>query len=331
MLCRTVKELRELVCLSRLDYHQPDNLEYSSSDSDDMCLLSPSLLPGCETERRLNQFINEGPSSSFTGTRTAPDKTVHSASSSTKKRSFKSTTSISKNPLSSVNSPVMKPLPATKASFNACKPLPNITNSLHQLDEMFQYVDMSTVQSLLMEAHQTVGKLSDFSRSVKNFVLFAHFWMSEMPGTDRAALMNMEYRILIDNLESIFVANCEVNAGHVRALAGFVFHEYPRHLLSSCGPHLVLNYIDTLTLSQHDETFRQLLSNIHCSTKNREQTEFLLGLRAFAVTSILSAFVNFYCNLMEIKVSSEDTSAECPLNLTLKTFYSQQRLFMAIQ
>jgi hypothetical protein len=349
MLCRNLKELRELICLSRLDYNRDEDI-LDTSDSDD-----PSVSPKFQAEygsdirpqshRCRNHYSGnmETPDSgidqgtSFGSSCSEVDESLNSRGSSMHWRHLGkghgSRSSTSSCRVSNVL-PSLRPL----TPIRAASPLPDASNRCSPLEFefMFNSIDTGIVSDWLQEANDVVAKLSNWNKVSENFVSFAHFWLSQISGSDRLSLIRLEYGILLDQLAAAFPSEFPVKSHHIRALAEAVFHEFPRRILSTGGIHLVLSHLDILMLSQRDSQFCKLLSDIHCSTNCRQHTEIVLAMRAFAITSMLSAFVNFYCKLhdsqevictMDMFDDNNCTSADVDDRKVL----DQQRIFLAIR
>jgi hypothetical protein len=347
MLCRNLRELRELICLSRLDYNQDDDCS-GTSDSDEMWPISPRFQADHGSGRRSrSEYCVNDHSTSVGSSFSELDESVGTNGISVCQR-YLSTGHSTQSSSSSYRScnvlPSLQPLTPISANVQqlgvkiAASPLPAVSTgcSPHDFEVMLNNIDTGVVSDWLQEANDGVAKLSDWNKISENFVSFAHFWLSKISGSDRLALIRLEYGILIERLTAAFRADFPVKSHQIRALVEAVFHEFPRRILSTGGVHLVLRHLDILTLSHRDSEFCKLLSDIHCSTSCRQHTEIVLAMRAFAISSMLSAFVNFYCKLHDSSEVSHttdmfDDNNDSSVNVDERKVLDQQRIVLAIR
>lgn len=319
MLCRNLRELRELICQSRLDYHKSDS-DSDLTDCDSPSAISPRTDLYGEDSRR-NGYCMRSPdsgvdrSTSRCSSLSDVDRGVTSITKATKLSTLKHVKHVDH-----VAKPSHKVLPPVHSdSVN------------HRFDDVLDAIDIGVVATWLEESNKTVDFLTSWTRNVCHFISFAHFWLSDISGVDRSNLIQFEYGILLDQLSAGFSSNVSIGSSEVRVLTEAIFHEYPRRLLSSAGTHLVIEYLDILTASQHDEKFKHMLSRVHCSTGCRQHTEIVLAIRAFAITNLLSAFVNFYRKLAgsgtaaRLYTTVDDERGEVSFSI------SQQRMFAAVR
>ncbi|CAC5402293.1 unnamed protein product [Mytilus coruscus] len=168
-------------------------------------------------------------------------------------------------------------------------------------DNMMCYMDATVVSAWLTRANESVEKLSSFCNIGDNFVRFAHFWLSDFPGVEKQEIFELENGILTEELSFAFTVGREqrkINYRDVLDLSKAVFREYPSRLLSSKGSHIFLDYLGVLT-SGKKEDYKKMLSDVKCSTRNKQYAQWLLAIRSFAIVSCWSAIVNFYRNLID--------------------------------
>lgn len=167
-------------------------------------------------------------------------------------------------------------------------------------DTMLNYMDATVVSGWLTRANKNVSEVAVYIAEDDNFVQFAHFWLSEFPDTQKREIFELEIEILREELGFAFAVGRDegkVSQRDISNLIGAIFREYPVKLLSARGGFLFLDYLDTVT-SGRTQKYKQLLSDVKCSTKNRQFAQWLLATRSFALVSMWCAIVNFYRNLL---------------------------------
>jgi len=166
-------------------------------------------------------------------------------------------------------------------------------------DEMLTYMDATIVASWLTRSNNSIHDMSAFCLKGDNFVKLAHFWLNDFPDIQKRDIFSMEHEFLLDELNLAFAVGREsgtVSRKDLLSLCGAVFKEYPAKLLGAKGPHLFLNYLDIFTSEKHAE-YRTLLSDVKCSTTNRQYVQWILATRSFALLNVWTSIINFYRNL----------------------------------
>jgi len=277
MLCRDMRELRELVCQSRLHYHGSD---YSDIDSDDFSDTLAMGDTGQEPQSRslvsadLPYTPDSGLASSLRQCCSVSDSEATEAAAANSAKSH-------------TDPPCVK------------KTSENVRCTTEDFAMIFDSINHKLIARWLQDVNGVISQLSDWCHCGDNFVAFGHFWLSEFPGVERNSLIRMEHDIFTDRLASVFPPTSKTRLCRVSALAGAVLHEFPRRLLSVEGPCLVLHWLDVLTSPKRCEQFRKMFSSVHCSTTCHQHSEIVLSLRAFALVSLVSALVDFYQKLID--------------------------------
>jgi len=284
-----MSELRELICQSRLDYRGSD---YSDVDSDDVADVGSS--GDADQKLQPDQFGSADQCSTAT-----PDSGL--ANSLPRYGSTSDSDATENMPVNSARGhgalscqsklPTNSSLAATVSETFCC--------TTKDFAMIFDTLNRNLVARWLEDANAVIAQLSHWCLCDDNFVAFGHFWLSEFPAVERNSLIRMEQEIFVDRLASAFQPESEIRLFHVTALSEAVLHEFPRRLLSVEGPRLVLQWLDVLTSPKHCEQFRKTLSSIRCSTTCHQHSEIVLSLRAFALVSLVSAFVDFYQKLID--------------------------------
>lgn len=279
-----MRELRELICQSRLDYYPSDHSDFEDDGlSDSGAMGDMQMLQSCSKSADFFSATtpDSGLASSFRQCLNTSDSDCSKkASTNTKSSTVFSRSKAPTNPSASVDSP-------------------RIHCTTEDFAMIFDSIDRNIVARWLEDSNAVIAQLSHWCHCHDNFVAFGHFWLSKLPGIERNSLIRMEHDIFVDRLSSIFLASSNIRLHHVTALAGAVLHEFPRRLLSLNGPRLVLHWFDVLTSTKRCEQFRKMFASVHCSTTRHQHSEIVLSLRAFALVSLVSAFVDFYQKLLD--------------------------------
>jgi len=276
-----MRELRELICQSRLDYRGSD---CSDVDTDDF---SDNGAFGDAGQKPQPQHFRSDDQLTCT---TTPDSGL--ASSLPHCGSTSDSDAVESTPANSARG-------HRALSSESRLPTKTFCCTTEDFAMIFDSINHSLVARWLEDANAVIAQLSNWCHCDENFVAFGHFWLSEFPAIERNSLIRMEHEIFVDRLAAAFQPASDIRLCHVTALAGAVLHEFPRRLLSTEGPRLVLHWLDVLTSPKRCEQFRKTFSSIHCSTTCHQHSEIVLSLRAFALVSLVSAFVSFYQKLID--------------------------------
>ena len=195
-------------------------------------------------------------------------------------------------------------------------------------DEMLRYLDATVVGECLQTANESVQNLAHWIHHKDNYVQFAHFWLRDFSDVRKREILQLEHSIILDHLELSFASGKEAGKVNHRDLVDFlsaIFREYPARMLSSKGSHMFLDYLDILT-SERTKSYKTLLSDVKCSTRNRQYAQLVLAARCFALVSVWNAVLNFYRTLVRdvrpVTASLPDMSKLRPSN---------QRMYLAVR
>ncbi|XP_071954565.1 uncharacterized protein [Antedon mediterranea] len=321
---RSVKDLRELVCVSRLTIRESDD-EYSDDESlvrpfSSMSILSDGTTTLRENSAKVNHAIN-------TTIVPKPPSTAKQTKHKFKKAEIQFSGKVSGSKQNESNHTndfklAKKPLPPVQSSLSRsinsdeARPLSSTGN----FDNVLEYMDESCVESFLKRANQLVNELSSWCHNNYNFVHFANFWLQKIPDRQKLDLYKLEIGIINDELRFAFQVGIEqqkVKLTDLRKLVSAVVREYPTRLCTLRGPYIFLDILDTLT-SDRTDAYKELLTDVKISTRNRKFAQWMLATRAFALLNIWTAAVNFYRRLISdsntditpIEEQSKDTAAQ---------------------
>ena len=281
---RSVKDLRELINISRLSFHGEEELFNGQFLEHNMFQDGGNLLL-CGKETRSNTCLNT-------------DKDIAGPERSLRNGRF-------------------KPLPAINSSQTAKKydKSENKTKQVTDVEIKYQkscqcilkHIDGAVVTSWLHSSNESAQRLSKWVSTKDFFARFAKFWLAEMDRQKQKDLVEMEVEIILDEIAFAVQdgIKCEkVSQQDVMSFFLLIMWEYPSKM---CGPQshmFMLNALVTLSSGRKDK-YRKLLSNVKFATKDPDQTHWILSVRAFALISIITALVNFYSSLMGHRLPNE--------------------------
>jgi len=208
---------------------------------------------------------------------------------------------------SSSNSPSPSPT-SLSSETGAVRPLSSTKNYQPlktNFDSLMSFFDATIVAEWLTRSNKTVSELSSWVLSGDTFIKFANFWLTSVSPNKRSDLVSLEYSIVMDELKFAFGVGLEGNEITEHDIVIFmnaVVWEYPKKFSpSQSGAHL-LNILMCLCCGRKDN-YRKLLSDVKCSTTNKQFVQFILATRAFAIVSIASGVVAFYKQIHSIQDS----------------------------
>ncbi|XP_050394308.1 uncharacterized protein LOC126812105 [Patella vulgata] len=305
---RGVRDLRDLICVSRLTYRDSDTEDFESDegeltpkDFDQLSLTSSGS--DTPTKKEEEPIRVASPDSGFLTTEspTEPKNKTPTGSKpgSKKKRRKKLQTYPTRHELQRTEPlPPVSSNPETMSRFSVREKL-NVANKKVNFDHMMCFMDASIVSGWLTRANDSVEHLAKFYNAEDNFVQFGHFWLSEFPDVQKQDIYELEFSILTEEIGlafSVGIESRQITNRDVLDLVSALYREYPAKLLSSKGSHMLLDYLDIMS-SERKDLYKKLLSDVRCSTKNRQYAQWLLAIRSFTLVNVWSAITNFYRNL----------------------------------
>ncbi|XP_063961988.1 uncharacterized protein LOC129269532 [Lytechinus pictus] len=343
---RSVKDLRELICVSRLSIRDDDDDDYDLSRPLSSLSIygerSAGLVNGngdylqrADVQRA--QGANESvfavprpPSSSKGGSRLKSGKRPQSAHS--KSLSEHSSFNFRKGsaPLPPVGG---SSRPGSNSSSGSDRPGSG-ESARSNFDHVLQYLTEASITEWLERTTQMLNELTDWCNNLDHFVDFAQFWLTEFPENQRLEIYKLEISIVADELIAAFgdaYVQGKVHPSDVSGIISAILQEYPNKLCSAQGGHVFLDILDTIT-SQKTQIYRRLLTDTRISTRNSTYAQSLLALRAFSLLSIWSSVVHFYRRVTDQATGAE--GGEKPLEKKSTGHgepVAQQRLFKSVQ
>ena len=290
---RSVKDLRELINVSRLSYRDDDEEEelYHSSSPESLQEFGDIPLEGAKPalpKRRNKDLVPlsskeksvSPPLSAGSSGRGSPLPPIGASSTASPSALERNSPAQSISAANRVISTRRKDLKTSKANF----------------DSMLLYMDSTVVGDWLTKANSLIKQLTSWLHDNDNFIQFAHFWLSEMPTSKQRELIEMEFSILMEEICFAFGAGLEgksVSRQDICAFARAVFWEYPERFHNSETMDFFLNILLCLC-SGRKNNYRALLSDVQCSTSNKQFVQLILATRAFAIVSICSGVLEFF-------------------------------------
>ena len=282
-----MRDLRELINVSRLSYRDDDEEDelYHSTSPESQQDFGDSSQPALP--KRRNKEL--APLSS-------KDKTVSPPLSSG------SSGRGSPLPPIGVTSPSSsgRTSPVTQQSLDGTRVISarkkDVKPSKPNFDLILLYMDSTVVGDWLTKANSSIKQLTSWLHYNDNFIQFAHFWMSEMPRSQQRELVEMEFSILMEEIYFAFGAGLQggsVSRQDVDTFARAVFWEYPEKFHSSETKDFFLKILLCLC-SGRKNNYRALLSDVQCSTSNKQFVQLILATRAFAVVNICTGVLEFF-------------------------------------
>ena len=297
-----MRDLRELINVSRLSYRDDDELDELCIESEEDFGVIPVEVSQPSLPKRSKDLAPlsldskkkpvSPPLSSGSSGRGSPLPPIGATSSPTSgSPSSSGRSSPAKLPQDGVTERVIS-ISARKKDVQRSKPT---------FDNILFYMDSTVVGDWLTKANDSIKQLTSWLHCDDNFIQFAHFWLSEMPRTKQRQLIEMEFSILLDELYFAFGAGLKggsVSRDDVGRFVGSVLWEYPEKFHNSETKDFFLNILLCLC-SGRKTNYRTLLSDVRCSTSTKEFVQLILATRAFAIANICSGALEFYKNTFQ--------------------------------
>lgn len=168
---------------------------------------------------------------------------------------------------------------------------------------MLVHLDVTFVSDWLQRANVTITDLQDWWVAGSNAMNFSHFWLEELADDKRGQLLELEYDLLREEIRLAFQAGMEsgrVSEANLSKLMRAVLREYP----SQFGGDGTA-FLDIVWGLSREKTveFKEVLSNVNCSTKNTQYAQWLLATRSFTLILMVSSITNFYRKLVDLPTS----------------------------
>ena len=301
---RAVKDLRELINVSRLSFRDEEgSLDHSHSSLPNLPNLE-SDLQRTSVEEEADRSVTKEHSPLRGSSRSAP---VHQGA-----RGHKATHKVTSSPVHSQLpvSTLVTPRPAL--DFNGLREGAVSRQATEgTAEDVVARIDKDYLKELLAQSNASVAALSLWWGDPVKACKFMHFWLKEIDEKKRLELLQMEYSIVREEVQALFavpLATGDVKVAHTHALLHAVLHEYPSVF---CGPKGRKSVIDVVCLlaSEKRDDFKRLLTDVHLSSRDKSAIESFLSLRSFGLVSIMHSVVCFFCKMAQLELPRDDAAA----------------------
>ncbi|KAK3703599.1 hypothetical protein QZH41_019148 [Actinostola sp. cb2023] len=322
---RSVRDLRELICMSRLSYHgeeddqNPDELNSNTVPKETKSDFSTKKV----SQKKVMSSVSppRTPGSSGRGSPLPPIGKSPLGSNDSSSSSLSSGRNSPLNPSGSdqgiARSSITRNYKPLKGNF----------------DSLLSFSDAAIIGEWLTRANKTVSELTSWFHSGDTFINFGNFWLNEVSPSKRSQLISMEYSIVMDELMFAFgvgLQGGELTEHDIVTFMNAVLWEYPQKFSASQSSAYFLNILMCLCCGRKDN-YRKLLSDVKCSTSNKQFVQFILATRAFAIVSLCSGVLQFYKQIHTLKDSSTDLPEACAPQGQEICEVAKQFAFQAIQ
>ena len=342
---RNVRDLRDIINISRLSIRDDDDIECKfSSDEDimdnehlsDYLATRPSSALGVASS--FKTFATVQTKSSLRNNRenieeeeivkrpsTVPHQKREPLNGITQRDKSNGRVTV---PLSK-NNPVKLQFPS---KFSPVPPIGrkvredlNRTKERKNFDYLFDYLDGTIVNKWLEDSNQSMQYLSQFVSTDRNFIKFAAFFLEEIKYEDYCNLLDLEFSIMVDRLKYGLHAGYNINLvkdEELLQLASSILPEYPEKLKNkSRGRKELLDVLVVISSSKTDR-YRELLKRTNCYTSNKNYIQWLLAIRAHGLISFLTGVVQFYHDVNALEPLSKASLVKCTNEMdNLYTFW----------
>ena len=297
-MARAVKDLRELINVSRLSFREEEHSYASLPDLE-------SGLQRTSLEEKVHDSVAKEHSPLRGSSRSAP---VHKGVQRHKAASSTTSSQVQPQGVSS-------------------QPPPHITLGLQSrsagggdwgkgatqgaVEDVVAHIDKDYLKELLVQSNTSVAALSLWWADPIRACKFMHFWLKEIDDRQRLEFLQMEYSIVREEVQALFavpLAVGEVKMAAVHSLLHSVLHEYPSAFCGAKGRKAVVDVIRVLASEKKDE-FKRLLTHVHLSSSNKPAIESILSLRSFGLVSMMYSVVCFFCKAAQLDLPGATAAA----------------------
>jgi hypothetical protein len=164
---------------------------------------------------------------------------------------------------------------------------------------MLQFTDATIINDYLERTFGVTESLSSWWNGENHSVQFMHFWLSDIKEEARVGLMHLEASIIKDQLALAFAVGMEsgdLSEDEITSFLKAILREYPRRLCTDKNArYKFLDILFVVCSPEKDHAYKELLTDVCCSTSNKQYSHWLLASRAFALISLCDAVVRFFC------------------------------------
>jgi len=315
---RSIKDLRELICVSRLSIRDDRGEDDDYDDSDQMF---SSSLNGHSTKSYMNQR-DVGSKSCVPG---------NNASENSNDRRIELVVGRPKSAVGGVRRPIsaaQKGIQSQNGSVSSKERTHAVrTSEDHFSDEsrkyvivnddkriemVLHYVDANVISDWLERCNHDLDIIVEWLKKGQNFIHFAFFLLSQFHSSKRKELIDMEVSFILSEFELAFkvgIRDKKLKMKDVRMLLQVVLNEYPTRLHGTKGSYLFLKMLLTFSCGKND-TFKHLLADVKLTTCKTQYIQWLLAMRAFCLVSLTNGIINFYKQLVNLETDGSNRASE---------------------
>lgn len=305
---RAVKDLRELINVSRLSFRDEEN-------SVDHSYSSRLHLPDLEGGLQRTGVAEEEAGRSFTKAHSFPRGTSRSAPVHQASRGHEAAHKVRSSSVhpQAVTAPQVAPSHYPPLDFQRPRGGGAVGSDTAggTAEEVVARIDKEYLKELLAQSSSSLTALSLWWADPVKACKFMHFWLKEIDEMKRLELLQMEYSIVREEVQALFavpLATGDVKVTNTHGLLHAVLHEYPSAFCGANGRKVVIDVICLLASEKRDE-FKKLLTDVHLSSKSKPAIESFLSLRSFGLVSMMHSIVCFFCKTAHLDLPRANVAA----------------------
>ena len=299
---RSVKDLRELICISRLSIRDESGEDDDYDDSDQIypslhghrsmkkkVVSKKSCIPGSnasdDSNDRRKELVVGRPRSAVGGVRrplSAAERGIYTQNGS-----------VSLNERAQTSGD----------HFSNDSRKYAISIDFENIEIALNYVDAHVISDWLGRCNHDLDLIVEWLKEGQNFIHFAFFLLNQFHSSKRKELIDMEVSFILSEFELAFkigIRDKKLKMKDVRILLQVVLSEYPARLLGTKGSYLLLKMLLTFSCGKND-TYKHLLADVKFATCKAQYIQWLLAMRAFCLVSLTNGIINFYKQLVSLE------------------------------
>jgi hypothetical protein len=159
------------------------------------------------------------------------------------------------------------------------------------------YFDPSILKNWLEMTSYRLDKLR--SLTTNQFINFSFFWLKQLDYEHKQSLFRMEFELFTEHLLLAFTPN-DIDSLQINQFARQILHDIDQQigLYSIQNDHNFIYHIDIFNRFKRDDQYRTLLANLPeeltINITNRLHLQWMLAIRAFGLSAICTAAVEFF-------------------------------------
>ena len=345
---RSVKDLRELICLSRLSIRQSES---SEDDDNDGCNLDDTItnqsVASPDTTSHFYDHIVQKKAPDISSAK--PGSSSYYGATPSKKRNNEIIVGRPKSAVGGVRRPILA------SERGACKEnadtydgkiendytlsscdmatVARISESCSDrrigsrkkkiydddlIQKILRYTDANVISGWLQRCNRELDEIVRWLKQGHNFIRFADFMLNQFHYAKRKDLIDMEVSFILNEFELAFkvgIRDKTFRIQDLRTLLQVVISEYPARLHGRKGSNILLNMLLTFSCGKN-EAYKKLLADVKFSTSNKQYIQWLLAMRAFGLISLSNGVIDFYKQLTGLENYGSNVESKEMLDCT---------------